>query len=203
MEQSPKGRSPWNSLEIVKLTTSFVTPFFLIVLSYLVWDTQRLIVERHDHDLRNAHAAEVSGQQAQENLRQLRTSIYNKAAPLLREILAYHFHVGDWKELAPADVLKMKRELDHSIYGHEAVLSLAFADLYYNFMREAFVSAGSWQGESRLRTSAKCRAMPADQDETKWRSWFTDEDNRAAFVRSLQETPRELAVGVIAASHSR
>lgn len=150
-------KSPWNSLEIAKFVVSVISPFILAFCGYLIWDAQRTIVERRELVLKEEQKAADARAKADENLRQLRSTVYNNAAPLIREVLAYHFHVGNWKELSPGDVIKIKRNLDGFVYGQDAVLSPAFATLYHNFMREAFAAAGNSHGESRIRSSAACR----------------------------------------------
>jgi hypothetical protein len=184
---------PWNSLEIAKFVVSTITPFILAFVGYVIWDAQRTIIEQREIvSIRNQKAADLRSRE-EEHLRQLRVTVYNDAAPLIREVLTYHFHVGNWKELSPAEVIKMKRKLDFFVYGREAVLSPRFANLYHNFMREAFASAINRQEESRIRSSADCRPRSLDRDGSEWQQWFTEEDNRLALCNAYKELRRNWA----------
>lgn len=187
------SQSPWNSLEIAKFAVSIIAPFMLAFFGYFIWDAQRMIVERREIALREEQKAAEARAKAQENLRQLRITVYVNAAPLIREVLAYHFHVGNWKELAPAEVIKIKRLLDGFVYGQDAVLSTTFASLYHNFMKEAFAAAGNFHGESRIRSSAACRPQPPDHDDPGAERWFTGEDNRLALCNAYRQLRRNWA----------
>lgn len=103
----------WNSLEIVKLAISSVTPFILLVLSFLARNAQRSAVERHELRLKSTQVADEADTKTRDRLREIRKDIYSQTSPLIRQILTYHFHVGDWKELSPADVIKLKRRVVH------------------------------------------------------------------------------------------
>lgn len=180
-------------MEIAKFAASIIAPFVLAFCGYFIWDAQRLIVERREIALREQQKASEARATAQENLRQLRNTVYNNVAPLIREVLTYHFHVGSWKELSPAEVIRMKRILDRLVYGQDAVLSPTFANLYHNFMREAFATAGNSYGESRIRSSAACRPRSASQDGSGWEQWFTGEDNRRALCNAYRQLQRNWA----------
>jgi hypothetical protein len=190
---STADKGPWNSLEIAKFAASVIAPFILAFCGYLIWDAQRAIVERREIVLREEQKAADARTKAEETLRQLRVTVYINAAPLIREVLTYHFHVGSWKELSPAEVIKMKRTLDRFVYGQDAVLSPAFASLYHNFMREAFAAAGNSQGESRIRSSAACRPRSPDQVGSEWERWFTGEDNRLALCNAYRQLRKNWA----------
>jgi hypothetical protein len=181
------NKGPWNSLEIAKLAVSVTTPFILAFFGYLIWGAQRAIVEQRETVLREEQKAAEVQARAGETLRQLRIAVYNDAAPLVREILTYHFHVGNWKELSPASIIGIKRKLDSFVYGRDAVLSPTFANLYHGFMREAFAAAGNAHGESRIRSSSACRTRLPDHGNWEWEQWFTGEDNRWALCNAYRQ----------------
>lgn len=180
-------------MEIAKFAVSVISPFFLAFCGYLIWDAQRTIIERREIVLKEERKAADARAKAEENLRQLRTTVYNNAAPLIREVLTYHFHVGSWKELSPAEVIRLKRHLDRFVYGQDAVLSPTFANLYHNFMREAFAAAGNSRDESRIRSSAACRPRSPDQGSSEGEQWFTGEDNRWALCNAYRQLRKNWA----------
>jgi hypothetical protein len=201
------NKGPWNSLEIAKFVASSIVPFVLAFCGYVIWDAQRVIVEQREIALKGEQKATDARSKADENLRQLRTAVYNNAAPLIREVLTYHFHVGNWKELPPAELIQIKRSLDSFVYGRDAVLSPTFANLYHNFMREAFAAAGNSHGESRIRSSAACRTRLPDQGAPEWEQWFTGEDNRWALCNAYRQLRKnwaaELSLPVAGESSTR
>ena len=117
------NNGPWNSLETAKVVVSSIAPFALAFCGYVIGDAQRVIVEQREIALKGEQKATDARSKADENLRQLRTAVYNDAAPLIREVLTYHFHVGNWKELPPAEPIKIRRKPDSFVYGRDASLS--------------------------------------------------------------------------------
>jgi len=91
----------------------------------------------------------------------------------------------------------MKRKLDSFVYGRDAVLSPTFANLYHNFMREAFASAGNSHGESRIRSSSACRARLPNDDNREWEQWFTGEDNRWALCNAYRKLRKSWAAELL------
>lgn len=172
------SRRVWNSLEACKLTATIVTPLLVIALGCLIWPGQQKIVQRSERDQHEARRSAEADLKERERIREFRLSIYKEAAPLLNEILSYHFHVGRWKERSPADVVERKRQLDSLMYSNIALFTPAFFDLYRTFMRQSFRSAGNHFGESRIRTQAQCRQTRPTDNTEHWLAYFTHEDNR-------------------------
>ena len=107
MTNSPKeeaiDRKVWNSLEFCKLAATVLTPLTVFTLGCVIWSGQRDIVQRWEHaQVEQRKAAEAEARE-RERLRDIRFSIHQAVAPLLNDIFSYHFYVGSWKELTPAD----------------------------------------------------------------------------------------------------
>jgi len=51
------NKSPWNSLEIAKLSISAIAPFILAFFGYLIWGAQRAIVEQREIVLKEEQKA--------------------------------------------------------------------------------------------------------------------------------------------------
>lgn len=191
------GQRIWNSLEICKLAATIVTPMVVALFGWLIWSNQQAMVQRWERDqleLRN-----IAGANARERdrIREFRLSLYDKAAPLLNEILAYHFYVNRWKEHSPSDIIEKKRQLDALMYANIALFTSEFFDLYREFMRQGFRSARNHFGEPRIRTQAQCRHLRLGHDEPeRWLSYFTHEDTRRdlclAYVNLLGRLSEEL-----------
>jgi hypothetical protein len=207
-EARKEAKSPWNSLETVKFVTSIATPVAIAFLGLVAWNIQRDTVQNWE-SRQQVHKQELeSRDKERDRVRDLRVGIYKDAAPLLNAIFAYHFNVGPWKELTPANVIEKKRQVDALMFSHEALLSQDFFKMYNAFMRESFRAARNHYGESRIRTKIDCHRPHLPDGEAKWTAWFTNEDNREniclAYRELLGRLPEELllhGLKVAAAPH--
>jgi hypothetical protein len=190
------ARSVWNSLEVVKLTVTVFTAVLALVAGYVVWNAQRDVVQRWEGQQTIEKQNFAAKERERDRIRDFRLSIYKDAAPLLNDIHSYHFLVGRWKELTPAQIVEKKRQLDSLMYSHEALFSEIFFSHYHAFMKAAFRGAGNHMDESRIRSQFRCRAVHLGQESEKWRRWFTNEDNRRgiclAYRRLLGRLSEEL-----------
>jgi hypothetical protein len=182
-----EAKSPWNSLEVVKVVASIATPVALAFLGYVTWNTQRNTVQNWESQ-QQTHKQELESRaKEQDRVRDLRVGLYREAAPLLNAIFAYHFNVGPWKELTPASVIERKRQVDALMFSHEVLLSEDFFNKYNTFMRESFRAARNHYGESRIRTKIDCHRPHLPDGEAKWAAWFTNEDNRTNICLAYRE----------------
>ncbi|MBS0547585.1 MAG: hypothetical protein JSR24_07545 [Proteobacteria bacterium] len=186
----------WNSLEICKLAATIATPLIALVLGCMIWSIQRDVVQRSERDLAQQRRLIEADLKERDLIRDLRLSIYNKAAPLLDDIVAYHFYVGRSKDTSPAEIIEKKRRLDETLYPHRAVFTPEFFARYNTFMGQAFLSAGNHYDESSIRTSLRCRKRNLGESAEKWQSYFTNEDMRRgvciAYARLLSSMSEEL-----------
>ncbi len=172
------NRRIWNSLEVCKLAASIATPLIVFVLGCMIWNAQREVVLRSERDLAEQRRLVEADLKERDLIRDFRLSIYKKAAPLLNDIVAYHFYVGRWKEASLADIIQKKRELDETLYPHRALFTPEFFARYYTFMSQAFRSAGNHYGKSSIRTNFPCRKPGLGESAEHWRPYFTNEDMR-------------------------
>lgn len=194
-DKKPKP-SVWNSLEICKLSATILTPLTVLAVGGLIWSAQQTAVQRWEQAKAEQRQMIESEGKERERVRDLRLSIYKEVAPLIDAILGYHFYVGRWKERSPADIIEKKRQLDTLMYSHIALFSPAFFDLYREFMRKSFRTAGNHFGESRIRSQAQCRQPRKGEDSGPWLSYFTHEDTRRelcfAYAKLLGQLSQEL-----------
>jgi hypothetical protein len=186
--------SAWNSLEVCKLAAAVATPILIVFLGALLWLTQRDIVQHWERDLQEQRRLADARIKESDNIRDFRLTLYREAAPLLNDIVSYHFYVGRWKERSPADIIDKKRRLDTLLYSHRPLFSAEFVSLYHDFMRQAFRGAREFHGESRIRTNYRCH-LPEDTS-GQWSAYFTDEDTRSelctAYISLLGRVSAEL-----------
>jgi len=176
--QAVSKETVWNSLEICKLAATIMTPLMVFALGCLIWSGQREVVQHWERDQLEQRRLADADLRERERIREFRLSIYKEVAPLLNEILSYHFYVGRWKDRSPTDIIEKKRQLDSLMYSNIALFTPAFFDLYRAFMRQGFRTAGNHFGESRIRTQAQCRHMRPGDDAERWLAHFTHEDTR-------------------------
>jgi hypothetical protein len=109
----------WNSLEIVQLAMAALMPLALLGLGLLVaQNTRRLDSLRHTN----------------ESVVARRLEIFGEVAPKLNRLLCFTAFVGRWKEITPADVLDLKRDIDEVMYVNRLLFSDALFAAYQAFM---------------------------------------------------------------------
>lgn len=179
----------WNSLEVVKILASVTTPIAIAFLGYAFWSTQRGVVENWEKQQLIERQILDSRERERDRLREFRLAIFKDAAPLLNDIYAYHFYIGSWKELTPANIIEKKRHLDRLMYSNEVLFTHDFFNAYRDFMKQSFATARNYIGESKIRTDSKCRGAHWGNSSENWLPLFTNEDNRdkvCAAYRKLQ-----------------
>lgn len=197
MSERPKETKPsvWNSLEVCKLFATISMPVVVLIFGYFAWGAQRSIVERWDRDQAEQRQLAEAEVKVRDKVRDVRLTIYREAAPLINDILSYHFYVGRWRERTPADIIEKKRQLDTLLYSHRPLLTPTFFTLYHDFMRLTFRGARDFGSEPRIRTLSRCRS-PRPEGAEQWRAYFTDEDTRqelcASYTRLLSRVSEEL-----------
>ena len=189
----PPSQPVWNSLEIVKLLASLLTPLLLLLISIWVarlterfkvalWTNQKVIEKRID--------------------------VYDKLAPMLNDLYCYFYYVGNWKELTPIQIIEIKRNLDKTFYIYAALFSPEFSKLYFTFIHlcfETYVGPGK---NARLRTyianqtDNRKKVSAAKWDDT-WDEMFSEshevtptQEIRAGYEALMLCFSKELGIGI-------
>jgi hypothetical protein len=127
----------WNTLEVAKLGVAAATPIAVAVIGFSLARIMKRI------ELAQWHNQKVI---------EKRMSVYDYAATRLNQVYCYFRYVGTWKEIAPADVIRLKRELDTCVYVNEWLFSQPFIDSYKFFINCCFVTHTGVGLDARLRT---------------------------------------------------
>jgi hypothetical protein len=115
--------SSWTSLEIAKLVVSMLSPLAVVGIGYLITRaTKRL----------------ESVQWANQTVIQRRLEIFSEVAPKLNRLLCFALFVGAWKETMPSDAVRLKREIDETIYVNRVLFSPQLFDAYSHYMQTLF-----------------------------------------------------------------
>ncbi|HSZ32981.1 MAG TPA: hypothetical protein VK772_06705 [Puia sp.] len=127
----------WNSLEIMKLVIGAVTPMLIAFfglylnkklkkLEQIQWRNQKLIEKR--------------------------LTIYDDLAPLLNDLYCYFNFIGNWKEVAPSDVVNMKRIIDKKVYLAAPLFSRPFFTECMVFINLCYETKFGMGQNAKLRT---------------------------------------------------
>jgi hypothetical protein len=128
----------WTSLEVVKLVLAALIPIAVIGVGYIVSRaTSRL----------------ESVQWANQTVIQRRLDIFQQVAPKLNRLLCFAVFVGSWKEITPADAIRLKRETDEIMYVDRVLFSPELFDAYLVFMRTVFELYGRTDDDAPLRVA--------------------------------------------------
>ena len=179
----------WNSLEIVKLVVSSLTP--IVVLVFGIW-INRLAKKVEQVQWTNRTIVEW------------RIKVYDEVAALLNDLLCYYTFVGNWKELSPSDVVETKRALDKKVHTCAPLFSSRFLDLYFDFARACFETYTGWGRDARLRTPVlRHRQAAGEEWLPEWDALFSEdefcappEDVRRAYQDLMRNFAGELGLGL-------
>jgi hypothetical protein len=169
-------QSVWNSLEIVKLIISGLTP---IVVGILVWKLNEAIKKFEHRQWRN------------QKLIERRLEIYDKIAPQLNDLLCYFTYIGCWKDLTPEQVIKMKRNLDKEIYLAQPLFSSAFFSYCMSFMNLCYEPFVGWGRDAKLRTKFERRKEANSKWNLSWEEMFS-KDEKDKDGNDRVKKPREI-----------
>jgi len=166
---SAGNENPWNSLEVVKLISSSLTPLIVAGVGIYI----HRLTKRFEHlQWRNQKLVEK------------RLSIYDDLASLLNENMCYFTYVGSWKERTPPEVIASKRIIDKKIHLAAPLFSPCFFSTCMKFQNLCFETYTGWGEDAKLRTQFKRRK---DAFEEKWdQSWdlaFSDEFDDPSIIR--------------------
>ena len=147
--------SEWNILEVAQLVVAALMPLTLLGLGVLVArNTRRL------DSLQRANQALVA----------LRLEVFEQVAPKLNRLLCFMAFVGRWKEIKPADVLTLKRDVDDLMYVNRLLFSDALFAAYQTFMARLFAMYATVDGDALIR--ARISSNLGDRRNLPWWSPF-------------------------------
>lgn len=126
----------WTSLEVVKLVVSALIPITVVGVGYVVSRaTKRL----------------EAVQWANQTVIERRLDIFQQVAPKLNRLLCFAIFVGAWKEVTPADAIRLKRETDEIMYVHRVLFSRTLFDAYLTFTGVLFEAYARKGGNALIR----------------------------------------------------
>lgn len=170
--------SPWNSLEIAKLSVSAFMTILVFSLGIVINNSIK----------------------SEERSIALRSDIYRSIGGDLNDIYCYLEFVGNWKDLTPNDVIAKKRAADRTMYTYRPFFSRKLFDRYEAFMNEAFAAYGEPGKDARIRADIASangdrRTHTMKGWDPLWEDRFTQGDSKAqyeAYIRFMEQLKTDL-----------
>jgi hypothetical protein len=131
----------WNSLEVVKLLISSLTPILVIVLGYYVSE-----IELGQSSLNAARERRATLLNAE------RIKSYDAIKDDLNRIDCFITNVGTWKAETPFTVIGYKRDADRVMYEDQGIWSEQTFAAYNAYMDAAFATFQGPGKDARIRT---------------------------------------------------
>jgi hypothetical protein len=163
--------SDWTSLEVAQLAVSALTPIAVLGLGLLVSNGARRV-----EALQHANQTVVAR----------RVEIFADVAKKLNRLLCFATFVGRWKEVTPADVLILKRDIDEVMYANRLIFSDELFSAYQAFMTCFFVMYATVEEDALIR--APISSVWGDRRSLEWWSPAMT----AAFAADKSSQPDEI-----------
>jgi hypothetical protein len=148
----------WNSLEIVKIAVSFLTPLLIAVLAY--WFNQRI---------KKWEKVQWTNQKIVEK----RIELYDEMVPKLNDLFCFYCFIGNWKDITPEKVIALKRELDKKMYVYAPLFSKELLEKYNEFIEECFETFSGWGRDASIKSLFKRRKEFCKTWDDKWDTIFS------------------------------
>jgi hypothetical protein len=81
-----------------------------------------------------------------------RVDLFGVVAPKLNQLLCFATFVGGWKEIQPIAVIKLKREIDETMYANRVLFSAELFEAYRAFMAAMFAMYAATGADALLRS---------------------------------------------------
>jgi len=151
----------WNSLEVVKLIISILTP---IIIAFIAFRFNKVLKKLDKKQWTNQKIVEK------------RIEIYDKIVPKLNDMLCFYCYVGNWKELSPLDIVQIKRELDKEINIYAPLFSDNLLNNYNEFINLCFESFTGWGNNAKIKSKYGHRQDHYIGWDSDWEKCFNTEE---------------------------
>ncbi len=152
-------KAPWNSLEVVRLSVSLLTPLVVVSVGFLF---NRRIKKFE------------KGQWTNQKIIEKRLEVYDKLVPSLNDILCFHCYIGNWKELEPRHIVQLKRTSDKTMSIYKPLFAPAVWSAYNRFIHTCFEPSIEWGSDATIRSTFTKRAEYCETWEEEWYGFFAD-----------------------------
>jgi hypothetical protein len=147
----------WNSLQIAIIIVAAVSPIVIIILAIRFSRIKKRLLTQY---------------QSNQKLVEKRIEVYDRMGPKLNDILSFFCYTGNWKELAPPDIMELKRDLDKDIQIHMPHFSGELSSMYNAFMQLCFVAHTGWEHSEKIKSLYEMRQENTPGWLDDWISYF-------------------------------
>lgn len=127
----------WNNLELAKL---IIATLALIIFTFLAFRYIKLVKQQNNK------------QKTNEKLFEKKVEIYDRIVTKLYDILCFYCYVGNWIEITPIDIKRLKKELDKEMNIYTPLLSDELGEKYIGFIQLCFISNSGWEHDSKIKS---------------------------------------------------
>ena len=150
----------WNSVEIIKIIISALTP---ILVAFLLFYFNRVIKRSEKKQWTNQKIIEK------------RIQLYDYVTPKLNDLFCFYCFIGNWKDLTPKDIIKLKRDLYKKIYIYAPLFSQQFLNKYNTFSNQCFSTFNNWGEDAKIKSPlTRRKEVGEDNWKLEWDELFDD-----------------------------
>ncbi len=180
------GDAAWNSLEVVKLLVSLLTPIAVAVLGIVVGRASKRAEVAAAEAAHAAEDAQWANRRAVERL----IEIHKEMAPLLNDLLCFFRLIGHFRSIDPPELLLRKRKLDRLFFTNEHLFGESFQLKYQTFMKECFSHWTAPGEDALIRASRELQRDERGAASTwldEWNQLFIEEPDDARQLTKAQQ----------------
>ena len=119
-----------------------------------------------------------------------RLEIYDKMVPKLNDIYCFYCYIGNWNDITPMAVLRLKRELDKDMNIYASLFSENLSKKYMDFKQLCFVSMSGWEQDEKIKSYYELRQQNNLDWDDGWIQYF--DPNNVVEAIKLKEKYDEL-----------
>lgn len=183
-------RSPWNSLEIIKVIVSLFTPLTVAFVGLIVQQqlaNQNSITQRQLADQNRFW-------QQQQKIVERRLLVYDTISAQLNRIYCFVEDVGTWKDDTPDSIIQYKRYVDGIMHQQRALWATDTFQAYLTYMDTAFSTYQGPGTDAKINASdrQKRHAVPGWNPE--WSARLTEKhpDHKVRHSKLIDLMSRDL-----------
>jgi hypothetical protein len=165
----------WNSLKIVIMIIAILAP---IIIAFLAIRFNRTIKRLNKKHKTNQRIVEK------------RIEIYDRIGPKLNDLISFYCYSGDWKEITPIDIIRLKKELDKDINIYTPLFSNDLSKKYTDFIHLCFVSFSGWEHKEKIKSLYEIRQEYNVEWKDDWIQFF--DTNNVIEAIKMKESYNEL-----------
>jgi hypothetical protein len=163
------------NLVIAALILAVLSPVIMIILAF-----------RFSRIIKGMKKKQWSNQKMVEK----RMEVFDRMAPELNDIYCFFCYVGNWNEITPPEVLRLKRDLDKDMNIYAKLFSDDLGEKYRNFMLLCFVSKSGWEHDEKIKSLYALRQEKCAEWDDDWKQYF--DTNNVVEAPGIKERYDEL-----------